>query len=113
MPGEPPANTVTEAKAYFGDTVDFYVDGGNLGGRMPSTLIRIVDDAIEVVRQGYDLDNLDNLLLIESPYYVVYNRHIREGLLSPDDRDMPRINSKVGKGSLFTLVLPLSESAHA
>jgi hypothetical protein len=47
--------------------------------------------AIQDVRQGYDLDNLASFLVIESPYYVVYNRHLREGLLSPDDRDMPRI----------------------
>jgi L-threonylcarbamoyladenylate synthase len=51
-PGEPPANTVTEAKAYFGDSVDFYIDGGDLSGRQPSTLLRVVDDAIEVLRQG-------------------------------------------------------------
>lgn len=51
-PGEPVANTVAEAQAYFGDRVDFYVDGGDLSNRPPSTLIRIVDDAIEVVREG-------------------------------------------------------------
>lgn len=52
QPGEKPADTVEEAKAYFGDTVDFYIDGGDRSGRQPSTLIRIIDDAIEVVRQG-------------------------------------------------------------
>lgn len=52
QPGEPLANTVSEAQAYFGDQVDFYVDGGDLSGRPPSTLIRVVDDAIEVIRQG-------------------------------------------------------------
>ena len=51
-PGEPVANTINEAQAYFGDQVDFYVDGGNLADAKPSTIIRIVDDAIEVVRQG-------------------------------------------------------------
>ena len=51
-PGQPPANTVQEAVAYFGDKVDFYVDGGDLSGHEPSTLIRIVDDAIEVLREG-------------------------------------------------------------
>jgi L-threonylcarbamoyladenylate synthase len=51
-PGEPPANTITEAKHYFGDSVDFYVDGGNLSKRQASTIIRIIDDAIEIVRQG-------------------------------------------------------------
>lgn len=52
QPGEPPANTVAEAQAYFGDEVDFYVDGGDLSGRQPSTLIRIIDDEVEVVREG-------------------------------------------------------------
>lgn len=52
MPGEQPANTVEEAKQYFGDSVDFYVDGGDLSGHEPSTIIRVVDDAIEVLREG-------------------------------------------------------------
>lgn len=52
QPGQPPATTVAEAKAYFGDQVDVYQDGGNLSGRQPSTVIRIVDDAIEVLREG-------------------------------------------------------------
>lgn len=52
QPGEPEATTVTEAQRYFGDTVDFYIDGGDLSSRLPSTLIRIVDDAIEILREG-------------------------------------------------------------
>lgn len=51
-PGKPPANTIAEAEQYFGNQVDFYVDGGDLSGRPSSTIIRIVDDAIEIVRQG-------------------------------------------------------------
>lgn len=51
-PGEPTAVSVDEAKRYFHDTVDFYEDGGDLSGRPPSTVIRIVDDAVEVLRQG-------------------------------------------------------------
>jgi L-threonylcarbamoyladenylate synthase len=51
-PGDPPANTAAEAERYFGDKVDFYVNGGDLSGRQPSTVIRILDDAIEVLRQG-------------------------------------------------------------
>lgn len=52
LPGQPPANTVGEAKEYFGDKVDFYTDGGDLSGHQPSTVIRIVDDAIEILREG-------------------------------------------------------------
>lgn len=51
-PGEPMAMNIKQAKAYFGDQVDFYEDGGDLSGRQVSTLIRIVDDAVEVLRQG-------------------------------------------------------------
>lgn len=52
QPGEPPATTISEAKASFGDAVDFYADAGDLSGRAPSTVVRVVDDALEVLRQG-------------------------------------------------------------
>lgn len=52
MPGQPPCKTIDEAMIVFGDSVDFYVDGGNLSRRKPSTLIRVVDAAIEVLREG-------------------------------------------------------------
>ncbi len=52
QPGEPPANNLKEAQKYFGETIDFYVDGGDLSEQLPSTLIRIVDDAVEVLREG-------------------------------------------------------------
>ena len=58
MPGEAPAATVGEAQAYFGNTIDFYVDGGDLSDREPSTIIRVIDDAVEVVRQGAVVVNL-------------------------------------------------------
>jgi len=50
-PGKEPASTVLEAQAYFHDQVDFYVDGGTVHGQN-STVIRIVDDAVEVLREG-------------------------------------------------------------
>jgi L-threonylcarbamoyladenylate synthase len=51
-PGEAPAATIEQAKHYFGGQVDFYIDGGDLSGHQPSTIIRVVDDAIEIIRQG-------------------------------------------------------------
>lgn len=51
QPGEPPATTIAEAKAYFGDDVKWYEDGG-IVNREPSTVIRVIDDAIEIVRLG-------------------------------------------------------------
>jgi L-threonylcarbamoyladenylate synthase len=50
--GDPVAVKLSEAQAYFSDTIDFYVDGGDLSGRPPSTVIQVIDDAIEVVREG-------------------------------------------------------------
>ncbi|MEK7599601.1 MAG: L-threonylcarbamoyladenylate synthase [Patescibacteria group bacterium] len=50
--GQTPANTIDEAKEYFGKEVDFYEDGGDLSGREASTVIRIIDDAVEVLREG-------------------------------------------------------------
>lgn len=51
QPGEPPATTIDEAKAYFGDDVEWYEDGGEIN-REPSTVIQVIDDAIEVIRPG-------------------------------------------------------------
>lgn len=52
QPGEPPAETLEQAQQYFGESVDYYVDAGDRGSRPPSTIIRVVDDAIEILRQG-------------------------------------------------------------
>ena len=49
--GDPPATTAESARAYFKDSVDFYVDGEELHG-LPSTLIQIVDDEVVVLREG-------------------------------------------------------------
>lgn len=51
-PGKKPAVNIEEAQKYFGDKVDFYVDDGNLSGREASTVVKIFDDAVEVLRQG-------------------------------------------------------------
>lgn len=51
-PGEPTSTTVAQARNYFNDDVDFYMNGGDLSANQPSTIIRIIDDEIEVVRQG-------------------------------------------------------------
>lgn len=52
LPGESIATNRQEAQNYFGDTIDFYVDGGTIADHQSSTLIRVVDDAIEVLRPG-------------------------------------------------------------
>ncbi len=50
-PGDPPAVNIKEANNYFGDLLDFYVEGGIIKAK-PSTVIRMVDDVVEVVRRG-------------------------------------------------------------
>ncbi|HSW85305.1 MAG TPA: L-threonylcarbamoyladenylate synthase [Candidatus Saccharimonadales bacterium] len=51
-PGQPVSSTIEQAKNSFGNEIDFYENGGDLSNRQPSTVIRIVDDAIEVLRPG-------------------------------------------------------------
>ncbi len=46
------ATNIKQAKDIFGDKIGFYVDGGDLSRHLPSTVIRIVDDAVEVLREG-------------------------------------------------------------
>ena len=52
QPGQPPAMTIDQAVAYFGDSIDFYVDGGEIKDVLPSTIIRPTPDGIEILRQG-------------------------------------------------------------
>lgn len=49
--GESPAQTADEAQRVFGKKLDFYVDQGPLQG-LPSTLARINNGQLEVLRQG-------------------------------------------------------------
>lgn len=48
--GLPPARDIQEAAQYFGDKVDFYLDGGRRLGK-PSKLIRIAQGKIEILRR--------------------------------------------------------------
>ncbi len=48
--GFPPARTIAEAKAYFGDRVDIYKDSGEVPVEMlPSTLIEVMENGEQVV----------------------------------------------------------------
>ncbi len=49
--GENPAETIAEAKEYFGDAVDFYIDGGVLQSP-PSTIVKLESDKVTVLRPG-------------------------------------------------------------
>lgn len=50
---QPTSTSVQMAVDYFGDEIDFYVDGGDLSGRPPSTIIGFdAEGKIIVYRQG-------------------------------------------------------------
>lgn len=52
LAGEKPATNYAEARRYFGEEVDFYVDGGKLKSKS-STLVEIKDDgSLNVLREG-------------------------------------------------------------
>ncbi len=51
LAGKPPAKTVTQAKRYFGQQVDFYLNGGRLDA-LPSTLIEIKAGRVVIRRAG-------------------------------------------------------------
>ena len=51
QPGEPPATTIDQARAYFGNQVSWYEDGG-IVNRKPSTVIKVMGSTIEVIRPG-------------------------------------------------------------
>ncbi len=46
-----PANSLSQAIDYFGEKIDFYVDVGEIDG-LPSTIVRLKNDKLEVLRQG-------------------------------------------------------------
>jgi len=48
--GEEPATSIAMAKEYFGDEVDFYVDGGRVGDNTPSRLYRLLPEGLERLR---------------------------------------------------------------
>lgn len=51
--GEKTAATISAAQHIFSDSVDFYVDGGDLSNRPPSTIITVdARGAITVLREG-------------------------------------------------------------
>jgi len=49
--GLPPAKTIKEARKYFGDKVDFYIDGGKVNSA-PSTLLAFKNKKLILVRKG-------------------------------------------------------------
>ncbi len=51
LEGKKPARTAKEAQKYFGNKIDFYVDGGKLRSK-PSTLVSFKNGKLRVIRPG-------------------------------------------------------------
>lgn len=51
LEGEKEAKDINQAREYFGESVDFYVDHGVLESE-PSTIVRIKEGKLEIVRKG-------------------------------------------------------------
>ncbi len=52
MTGRPPATTVAEAEEMLGESVAVYLDGGHLGGGLPSTIVDGTTDVPTILRKG-------------------------------------------------------------
>lgn len=50
--GQPAIDNPRQAQLAFGENLDFYVDGGKLANRLPSTIIKLNSSGIEVLRPG-------------------------------------------------------------
>jgi len=51
LPDQAPAKNIAEARAYFGDAVSLYVDGGEISNTSASRIIRLNDDGtVETIR---------------------------------------------------------------
>ena len=50
--GKPFSKTIQEARGYFGENVDFYVDSGIISQTLPSTILRFENGKMSLVRKG-------------------------------------------------------------
>ncbi len=50
--GQPPARTVEQAKNYFAEAIDLFIDAGKLISRTGSTVVEIRANAINIIREG-------------------------------------------------------------
>jgi len=50
--GKEPARTLDEAKTYFADRIQVYVDGGTLTSKSGSTVLEVMDNRIRIIREG-------------------------------------------------------------
>lgn len=50
--GAEPARTIAEARAYFADKLNIFLDGGPLAGKIGSTVAEVERDRLKIIRAG-------------------------------------------------------------
>ncbi len=50
--GKEPARSIEEARAYFGERIEVYLDGGEAAGKTPSTVAEIGAGEMKIIRAG-------------------------------------------------------------
>jgi L-threonylcarbamoyladenylate synthase len=50
--GKEPARTVDEAKSYFSDMIEFFIDGGRLKSKSGSTVVEVLKSEVKIIREG-------------------------------------------------------------
>jgi L-threonylcarbamoyladenylate synthase len=50
--GKEPARTLQEAKNYFAQRVDVFVDGGALTSKSGSTVVEVMEESMKIIREG-------------------------------------------------------------
>jgi len=57
LENQPTFDSAERAREAFGDKLDFYVDIGEIKGKLPSTIVKLGEGKLEMVRQGaVDID---------------------------------------------------------
>ncbi|MGH7765985.1 MAG: L-threonylcarbamoyladenylate synthase [Candidatus Binatia bacterium] len=52
LSGQEPARTAQQGRAYFGDRIEIYLDGGTLKGGSGSTVAEVVGNRLKIIREG-------------------------------------------------------------
>ncbi|MDO5728118.1 MAG: L-threonylcarbamoyladenylate synthase [Actinomycetaceae bacterium] len=63
LTGQPPATSYQEAKAYFGQSVAYYIDSGPTPGPVPSTIVDTVDVPRVVRRGAISVEEIEQVLV--------------------------------------------------
>ena len=47
-----PARTIQEARDYFAEQIEVFLDGGTLAGKTGSTVVEVIDNRLKIIREG-------------------------------------------------------------